>query len=398
MSRLKHLLRLNYGDALAQEARRNGDVAVYGSNGEVGRHNVSNTKAPCILVGRKGSFGKVVWSDSEVFCIDTAYFVDERSCKGDLRFAYYALQSLQLDGLSRDTGVPGLSRDDAHNRRISPPTLGDQVAIAAYLDRATARIDHLVDKKAKFVKLLLEKRSAIAARSIMTGVYGNGHNVPMRDSGLEWIGQVPAHWETVRIADLFREVDRPADPNLPVLSVSIHTGITDRELVDDERDRKVTLSEDRSKYQRVQPGDLVYNMMRAWQGAFGSVTVDGLVSPAYIVAEPKSEFRTKFIELLLQTRSGTEEVRRYSKGIADFRMRLYWEHFRNIKVCLPPLDEQDEILRHIEQESAQIERLITKTVRSVELLREHRSALIIAAVTGNIDVHGTTSRKTRAAA
>ena len=313
MSRLKYLLRLNYGDALSQEARRDGDVPVFGSNGQVGNHNVGNTAAPCIIVGRKGSFGKVVWSDRAVFCIDTAYFVDERSCKGHLRFAYYALQSLRLDDLSRDTGVPGLSRDDANNRPISPPPPEDQVAIAEYLDRATARIDRLIERKASFMKLLLEKRSAIAARSVTAGIYGDGHNVPMRDSGIEWIGQVPAHWETTRIADLFRAVDRSADPNLPVLSVSIHSGITDKELSDDERDRTVNLSEDRFKYQRVQPGDLVYNMMRAWQGAFGSVAVDGLVSPAYIVAEPKAEFRTKFIEILLQGSSGSEEVRRFSK-------------------------------------------------------------------------------------
>lgn len=398
MSRLKYLLRLNYGDALSQEARRDGEVPVFGSNGQVGSHNVANTGSPCIIVGRKGSFGKVVWSDTAVFCIDTAFFVDRHSCNGDLRFSYYALQTLQLDDLSRDTGVPGLSRDDAHNRPINPPAPVDQSAIADYLDRATARIDRLIDKKAGFIKLLREKRSAIAARSVTTGIYGDGHNVPMRDSGIEWIGQVPAHWETTRIANLFREVDRPADPNLPVLSVSIHSGITDRELDDDERDRKVNLSEDRSKYQRVQPGDLVYNMMRAWQGAFGSVTVEGLVSPAYVVAEPKAVFRTKFIEILLQTSSGSEEVRRYSKGIADFRMRLYWEHFRNIGVCLPPLDEQDEIIRHIDREAARIDGLLTKTIRSIELLKEHRSALITAAVTGKIDVRGLAAKNMKAAA
>lgn len=398
MSRLKHLLRLNYGDALSHEDRREGEVPVFGSNGKVGTHDEANTVSPCIVVGRKGSFGKVAWSDVPIYCIDTAFFVDGRSCDGVLRFAYYALQTLALDDLSRDTGIPGLSRDDAHNRPLSPRSLDDQAAIAAYLDRATARIDRLIDKKATFIRLLKEKRSAIAARAVTTGIHGDRHNVPMRDSSIEWIGQIPAHWETTRIANLFQEVNRPADPNLPVLSVSIHSGVTDRELDDDERGRTVNLSEDRSKYQRVQSGDLVYNMMRAWQGAIGSVTVDGLVSPAYIVAEPKTEFRTKFIEILLQTPSGTEEIRRYSKGIADFRMRLYWEHFRNIGICLPPVHEQDEIIRHIDRETARIDNIMTKTIRSIELLREHRAALIDAAVTGKIDVRSNTSPDLEAAA
>ncbi|CAM3019017.1 restriction endonuclease subunit S [Sphingomonas zeae] len=201
----------------------------------------------------------------------------------------------------------------------------------------------------------------------------------------KWFGVVPSHWTTPRVATLFREVDRPADPKLPVLSVSIHSGVSDNELADEDRDRKVNLSEDRSKYQRVQPGDLVYNMMRAWQGAFGTVAVDGLVSPAYVVAEPKVSFRTRFVELLLQTASGMEEVRRFSKGIADFRMRLYWEHFRNIVVCLPPLAEQDIILARLDRECAKIDRLVDKKGRFLELLREKRLALIARAVTQGID-------------
>ena len=398
MSRLKHLLRLNYGDALAQDLRRHGAIPVFGSNGMVGFHNEANTFGPCVIVGRKGSFGKVTWSDLPVLCIDTAYFVDSRSCPGSLRFAFYALQSLHLDECSRDTGVPGLSREDAHNRAFPFPAANEQDQIAAWLDRETVRIEELVQEKRQFINLLREKMAAIAATAVTRGVRGDSRNAPVRESGVGWIGRVPSHWETVRIATIFREVDRPADPRLPVLSVSIHSGVTDKELGDEDRDRKANLSEDRTKYQRVRPGDLVYNMMRAWQGAFGTVTVDGLISPAYVVAEPKKEFRTKFIELLLQTASGSEEVRRFSKGIADFRMRLYWEHFRSIKICLPPLAEQDEIIRHVESETARISTLVEETKRSVDLLNEHRFALICAAVTGKIDVRGTINNKSLKAA
>ncbi|WP_081750595.1 restriction endonuclease subunit S [Paracoccus pantotrophus] len=387
MSRLKHLLRLNYGDALAADKREEGEIPVFGSNGPVGTHSVANTSAPTILVGRKGSFGKVVWSDLPGFCIDTAYYVDERSCAGDLRFSFYALQSLGLDTTSRDTGVPGLSREDAHDRRLAIPSREEQTAIARFLDRETSRIDGLIEKKGRFIELLKEKRAALITHAVTKGIDAG---VPMKDSGVDWIGQVPTHWKTPRIATLFREAFRPADPSLPVLSVSIHNGVTDGELSDDERDRKVSLSEDRTKYQGVEPGDLVYNMMRAWQGAFGAVSVKGLVSPAYVVARPINQFRTKFIEHLLHTKSASEEIRRFSKGIADFRMRLYWEHFRALRVALPPLDEQDRILAEIHRETGRIDGLIAKTDRSIELLKEKRSALITAAVTGKIDVRTAT--------
>lgn len=277
----------------------------------------------------------------------------------------------------------GLDQNTIKGVSVILPPMDEQISIVAWLNKATARIDVLIARKTDFIKLLTEKVFAVAATAITHGVTSRAAR---HFSGVNWVGDTPVHWTTMRIADLFREVDRPADPELPVLSVSIHDGVTDKELADEERDRVVNLSEDRTKYQGVMPGDLVYNMMRAWQGAFGAVTVKGLVSPAYVVAEPKAELRTKFVELMLRTASGAEEVRRFSKGIADFRMRLCWEHFRNMKVCLPPLAEQDQILEHIAAATARLNRLVSKTERSIELLKEHRAALITAAVTGKIDV------------
>ncbi|WP_022673740.1 restriction endonuclease subunit S [Novosphingopyxis baekryungensis] len=276
-----------------------------------------------------------------------------------------------------------LSQTELLNFPIPEIDYEDQVRISNYLEREIARIDQLISRKIGFQTLLDEKSKATAAHAITGGI--SKRNDTSIDAPA-WLGQVPSYWRTVRIAELFQEIVRPADTSLPVLAVSIRDGVSDKELEDEDRARMVNLSEDRTKYQRVQPGDLVYNMMRAWQGAFGTVTVNGLVSPAYVVAEPKAEFRTKFIELQLRTASGAEEVRRYSKGIADFRQRLYWEHFRNLKVCLPPLKEQDDIIAHIESEQARLALLKTKTERSIELLREHRTALITAAVTGKIDV------------
>lgn len=281
------------------------------------------------------------------------------------------------------TGLANISASIIGLVRVPLPSLQEQEEILALLDHETGLIDGLVEKKTRFIALLKEKRAAVITHAVTKGI---DPDAPMKDSGVDWLGRVPAHWDVLRIAALFREVSRPADPALPVLSVSIHDGVTDGELADEDRDRKVALSEDRTKYQGVAPGDLVYNMMRAWQGAFGAVTVKGLVSPAYVVAAPVTTFRTKFIEHLLHTKSAAEEIRRFSRGIADFRMRLYWDHFRALKVCLPPLAEQDRILSEIDTETARIDGLISLTERSIDLLREKRAALITAAVTGKIDV------------
>lgn len=341
---------------------------------------------PCFENGKKGRaeglINGVGYATSEV------YVLRPDASRIDPDFLLYLLSSedFRFEGIRSMTGAGGLKRVSAEavrNYDVKISSLEDQVAIARFLDRETGRIDGLIEKKTRFIALLKEKRAAVITHAVTKGI---DPDAPMKDSGQDWLGRVPAYWDVLRIAALFREVSRPADPALPVLSVSIHDGVTDGELADEDRDRKVALSEDRTKYQGVAPGDLVYNMMRAWQGAFGAVTVKGLVSPAYVVAAPVTTFRTKFIEHLLHTKSAAEEIRRFSRGIADFRMRLYWDHFRALKVCLPPLEEQDRILSEIEAETARIDGLITLTERSIDLLREKRTAIITAAVTGKIDV------------
>lgn len=266
---------------------------------------------------------------------------------------------------------------------VTVPSVEEQQFIAAHLYRETSRIDALVEKKTRFIGLLREKRQALITHAVTKGL---NPNVGIKYSGVEWLGEVPEHWETKRVAAMFREVIRPGQTDLPVLSISIHSGISDDELSAEERDRKVSLIEDREKYKRVCPGDLAYNMMRAWQGGFGAVAVDGLVSPAYVVAEPRTEFCTEYVELLLRTPMAIEEMRRFSRGIADFRMRLYWEAFRDVVLLSPPVEEQQAIIETIKREGMRIDALVSKTERSIELLKERRSALITAAVTGQIDL------------
>jgi len=196
---------------------------------------------------------------------------------------------------------------------------------------------------------------------------------------------VPEHWEVKRIASLYREVVEQGSDELPVLSVSIHHGVSDSELSEEEMDRKVTRSEDRSKYKRVSAGDLVYNMMRAWQGAFGTVCVEGMVSPAYVVARPTSIVPSTWIEYLLRTDPAINEIKRFSRGITDFRLRLYWDEFKNLRVCLPPCNERYALLEFLDHETAKIDALIAEQQRLIELLQEKRQAVISHAVTKGLN-------------
>ncbi len=287
--------------------------------------------------------------------------------------------AVSANGLTR----VGLGQYALDNLKIPFPSKAEQAVIATFLDRETAKIDALIAEQQKLTDLLKEKRQAVISHAVTKGL---NPDAPMKDSGIEWLGEVPEHWQVMRIGALFKNVYEEGNDTLPILRVSIHDGVSDRELNDDELDRKVIRSDDRSKYKQVHKGDLVYNMMRAWQGGFGTVEVSGLVSPAYIVARPIRHNMTKFIEHQLRTSMGVEEMRRHSQGVTDFRLRLYWEEFKTLHVTLPPLEEQKLIIDFLTDETTKFNKLSTEANIAITLLQERRTSLISAAVTGKIDV------------
>lgn len=277
---------------------------------------------------------------------------------------------------------------------VPEPPHAEQVAVAAFLDRETRKIDALAEEQRRLLELLKEKRQTAISQAVTKGL---DPNIKMRASGVEWLGNVPEHWDVRRLGTIFSEIAEPGDGDLPIFSVSIHHGVSDKELDDDDLDRKVSRSEDRSKYKRVQPLDLVYNMMRAWQGGFGSVQAVGMVSPAYVVARPKTALSTIYIEALLRTSKAVEEMRRRSRGITDFRLRLYWDEFKDMSVALPPLEEQNDIVRAVTAADARTKALMSESSVLISLLQERRSALISAAVTGKIDVRAPVADQVHAA-
>lgn len=155
--KLKFLCNLNYGNSLENTARKKGKIPVYGSNGIVGFHNKSITKAPCIIIGRKGSFGKINLSESPCFPIDTTYFVDRvKDNDIDLLWLYYALQVLQLDQISNDTGVPGLNRESAYQKLVPIPSLSEQRKLTKYIEKKLTLCRKMMQRTQKSIDLVYE--------------------------------------------------------------------------------------------------------------------------------------------------------------------------------------------------------------------------------------------------
>ena len=156
-------------------------------------------------------------------------------------------------------------------------------------------------------------------------------------------GIAPVEWTDTCLGEIYTERKEPGNETLPLLMVSIHSGVSDGEVDEDDLPKKVKRIEDKSQYKRAATGDLVFNMMRAWQGAIGTVRTEGMVSPAYIVAEPNNMVDPLFMDYYMKTNRMVNTIHRQSYGVTDFRLRLYWDSFAPIKCVLPAVAEQQKI-------------------------------------------------------
>jgi len=378
--KLKQVAHFSYGDALPSERAGEESFPVYGSNGRYAFHSAANTAAPAVVIGRKGSYGKINWSDTPCFASDTTYFIDQTATNNHLRWLYWLLQTLKLDEGSGEAAVPGLNREDAYEKVVLLPPIVKQHSIADFLDRETSKLDGLIAAKEQLIELLSEKRRALITRGVTRGL---NPDAPLRKSGISWLQEIPAHWETSRLAWLFRDRDERREPDLPLLEVSINAGVVLREFSDD---RIETTASDFNSYKVARKGDIVFNKMRMWQGAVGLAPEDGLVSPDYTVAAPTGDMSPDYAALLFRTEMFSAECARNSHGIVWDRLRLYWEGFREIVVPVPPSPEQGAIVAYVDRETSKLDALKVASESTIALLKERRATLITATVTGTIKV------------
>lgn len=299
-----------------------------------------------------------------------------------LGYAWWALHEArgQLDYVSTGSTYEAVATEDVGNLRVVCPTDDHQQSIADYLDREVARLDALVVAKKRVLGLMVEKRRALITHAVTRGL---DSRAGLRDSGISWLARVPAHWETRRIALLFRERDERGEPELPLLEVSINAGVVPREFSDDQIENTAA---DFNTYKVARKDDIVFNKMRMWQGAVGVAPENGLVSPDYTVANPVGALSSAYAERLFRTEMFSAECARHSHGIVWDRLRLYWNGFRNIVVPLPSEEEQDAIVAYVSSETAKLDALRSATERTIALIKERRAALIAAAVTGQLNI------------
>lgn len=262
---------------------------------------------------------------------------------------------------------------------IALPPLDEQTAIVHFINHTNHRIESTIRAKRNIILLLNEQMQVIIHRAVTRGI---DPKVRLKPSGIPWIGDIPENWETLRCGHLFHEVNETGYANLQLLSIDRFKGI----IPQSDTGRKERASKDRSKYKRVQRGELAYNLMNAFMGSIAVSNHDGIVSPAYAVAKPTRHMNPHYYHHLLRTNLYTGEYSRRSYGIMYERNRLYFERFKLVTALVPPIQEQHDIVEWIKENTASITITMARIEREIDLLREYQTSLVSDVVTGKLDV------------
>ena len=255
------------------------------------------------------------------------------------------------------------------------PPLDEQQNIVEFLDEKTAKIDTYIQEKEKEIRSLEELKQAEIVFAVTHGI---NPNVPMKDSGIAWIGEIPEHWEIHKVKEHFTErKEKVSDKDFPPLSVSkmgVVPQLDDACKTDNGDNRKLVCK-----------GDYVVNSRSDRKGSCGVSSLTGSVSLINIVLCPRN-INSLYIHYMFRSNGYIEEFYRNGEGIvADLWTTRYTE-MRNIYIPVPPLDEQQQIVEYIQQKTAQIDKYISDVKRQIDSLKEYRQRLICDAVTGRINI------------
>lgn len=263
---------------------------------------------------------------------------------------------------------------------VACPPRDEQERMVNYLRGKDVQIGRFIRNKRRRIELLNEQKQVIINRAVTRGL---DPSVPLKPSGVDWLGDVPEHWEVARIKNVFREVDvRSSTGEGTLLTLSRHKGL----IPHSEFATRPPSADDLSNYKICKAGHLIMNRMQAWSGMFAAASIEGLISPDYSVFQVICNVEVRYFEHLFKTSKYVNKFAMHSRGIGSGFNRLYTPDFGAIEVALPSKDEQQTILKAIEDEAKEIDATVQRAQREIELILECRTRLIADVVTGRVDV------------
>ncbi|WP_440424688.1 restriction endonuclease subunit S [Prevotella sp.] len=265
--------------------------------------------------------------------------------------------------------------------KVAMPSLEEQKTISSYLDTATSEIDKAIAMQQKMIDLLNERKQIIIQNAVTKGL---DENVEMKESGVEWIGRIPKHWEVKPLRKYLKVCSKRNMPDAQLLSVTREEGVIVRNIESKEENHNY-IPDDLSNYKYVQKGQFVINKMKSWQGSYGVSNYDGIVSPAYFVYD-LMYYNKEYFSLAIRSKKFSPFFSKYSKGIRIDQWDLMPEALKIIPFLEPPVEEQNAIVHFLEDIIPRINDNITNCQRQITLLQERKQIIINEVVTGKVRV------------
>ena len=386
LCRLRFLCKIMTGNQDTQNAVGDGIYPFYVRSPKIERANSYTFDGESILMAGDGAgagkvfhhaFGKYA-IHQRVYC-----FYDFNNIVP--RYFYYFISnqfSLEIDKGSAKSTVASVRLPMLQNFVLCLPTTKEQTSIATYLDTQCAKIDEIIAQAKNSIEDYRQWKASIIYEAITKGL---DQNIELKDSGIEWIGEIPADWAIIRVKNLLTEInDRSGSGLEQPLSMSQSLGVVPSSMI--------AVANPATSYigaKIVQPNDLVFNKLKAHLGVFAVSSFRGLVSPDYAVYRANERVDPKFLEYLFKTPNCIQEFKKYITGVGAGLSRLYTNDLFNIKVALPVVSVQRHIVAYLNGFCSQADALIYEKQSLIDDLDAYKNSLIYEVVTGKRRVEDT---------
>lgn len=402
--KLKYVASLRSGETIGPQAIEDeGNYPVFGGNGRRGFTSEFTHSGDYVLIGRQGALcGNVNYASGQFWASEHAIVVDPRG-DANVRWLGELLGSMNLNQYSQSAAQPGLAVDFIANLEIPVPPETEQLGIAAFLERKTGHIDRLVAAKQRLLELLAEKRRALITHAVTRGL---DPNAPLRDSGLPWLGHIPAHWSLERLRFHLSGIEQGWSPqcdNAPADDGEwgvMRAGCVNGWDFDPTENKRLPDSLEPIPAYEIQSGDVL--MSRANTTALlGSTALVGPIRPKLMLCDKlyrlnvdEARLSKSYLVTFLKSAAGRHEFERDASGASSSMQNIGQDSVRNVSLPVPPMNEQLEVDSHVRMQTKRLDDIRSATEHTITLLKERRAALIAAAVTGQLVFQEPTSTRT----
>lgn len=392
--KLKYVAGMRSGESItSDDISDTGDYPVYGGNGVRGYTSSYTHDGTYPLIGRQGALcGNINYASGKFWASEHAVVVKVRDGH-KARWLGEVLRSMDLNQYSQSAAQPGISVEVIESLSIPVPPELEQETIADYLDRETARIDGLITEKERMLALLEEKRAALVSHVVTRGL---DPDIPLKPSGLEWLGEIPAHWELGRIKFVAAQLDQgsspiaanaPAEPDeLGILKLSaVSKGRFNRK-----ENKALREGNGEEHLLALREGDVLIT-----RGNTPKLVADAACVPhdepnlllpdlIYRLRVQEEKILPEYLTSFLTTAAARVQIRRDARGSSGSMVKVSQGHILDWLTPLPSLSEQAEIVNYLKRAESRFQSMTNEISTSLSLLSERRAALITAAVTGQI--------------